>query len=127
MTTAKERIINELQRTDDPNLKAVFLLMMAVLEEIGDKIDTVISDEKALRDIVLNGHEPVHHVHHDWIANRISHNGRCEWANKEVIKQAEVTAAKKSIMDKIVENIINQLSTIIITGLAVAAGFTFIK
>ncbi len=58
--TAKEKIVNEIQKTNDPNLKAVLLLMMAVLEEIGDKIDTVISDEQALRETVLNGHEPVH-------------------------------------------------------------------
>ena len=125
--TAKEKIVDEIQKTNDPNLKAVLLLMMAVLEEIGDKIDTVISDEQALRETVLNGHEPVHHSHHDWIANRISHNGRCEWANKQIAEQAELAATKKSLAAKFAESLINQLGTVIITGLAVAAGFTFLK
>ena len=130
MTTpfnVRSEILSAIAKTNDENLKMILLLMLGVLEEIGSKIDTVISDEQALRQTVLNGHEPVHHAHHDWVALRIAHQGRCEWANKQIAEQAETLATKKSLASKFAESLINQLGTVIITALAVAAGFTWIK
>lgn len=124
----KSAILSEIAKTNDPAMKTVLLLMLGVLEEIGSKIDAAIDNEKKLmKSFVLNGHEDNHHLHHDWIAQRIAHQGRCEWANKQIAEQAESAATKKSMLSKLYENIINQMSTIIITGLAVAAGFTYLK
>jgi hypothetical protein len=123
----KSEILSAIAKTEDANLKMILLLMLGVLEEIGSKIDTVITDEQALRNTVLNGHSDAHHAHHDWIAQRIAHNGRCEWANKEVIKQAEIASSRKNIATKLAEAVIQQFGIILVTALTVAAGFTYIK
>jgi len=124
----KSAILSEIAKTDDSQMKTILLLMLGVLEEIGSKIDLAIDNEKKMmKSFVLNGHEENHHLHHDWIAQRLKHNGRCEWANKQIAEQAEATETKKTLLGKLYENVINQFSTIIITGLAVAAGFTFLK
>lgn len=75
---AKSEILSAIAKTDDQNIKAVLLLLLCVLEFTGDKIDgvskqleTLLRDEQAMRVAVLNGHEPVHHLHHEWISKKI--------------------------------------------------------
>ena len=55
---AKAEILAAIGKTEDPNMKVVLLLLLAVFEEIGDKIDDMRADEKGLREAVLNGHAP---------------------------------------------------------------------
>lgn len=93
----KSEIMASIAKTDDPNMKTLLLLMLGVLEEIGDKIDTIMRDEKGLRDTVLNGHEPVHHDHHVWIARKIKEE--TEDANED-------KASKRKIRDGLLERIL---------------------
>jgi hypothetical protein len=64
----KTEIMAAIAKTDDPNMKMAFLLMLGILEEIGGKIDSLRQDEKWLRETVLNGHAHVHDDDHTWIA-----------------------------------------------------------
>lgn len=82
---AKSEILSAIARTDDPNMKTVLLLLLGVLESTSDKIDGVADtlkaiwkDEQALRVTVLNGHEPVHHSHHEWVAKKIKEETNAE-------------------------------------------------
>lgn len=68
----KSEILSAIAKTDDQNMKSLLLLMLGVLEDIGSKIDKALSDEKALRETVLNGHEPVHHLHHEWVSKKLA-------------------------------------------------------
>jgi hypothetical protein len=69
---ARDGIIDAIAEANDEAMKVVLLLLLQVVEEIGDKIDTILADERSLRQAVLNGHEPVHHKHHEWIAAKIA-------------------------------------------------------
>ena len=118
----RSEILGAIAKTNDENLKMILLLMLGVLEEICSKIDTVISDEKTLKEMVLNGHTDQHHAHHDWIAQRIAHQGRCEWANKEIAKQADAAAAKKGAIKTFLNTAVQQITLVAITAIAAAAG-----
>ncbi len=118
----RSEILGAIAKTEDVNLKMILLLMLGVLEEIGSKIDAVISDEQALRDTVLNGHSINHHAHHDWIAQRIAHQGRCEWANKRIEAEKETADTKKGFVKEFLKGLAGQLALIVITGIAAAAG-----
>ena len=122
----KAEILAAIAKTSDEHLKLILLLLLGVLEEISGKIDLVATDEKAIKAMALNGHEANHHIHHDWIEQRMRHNGRCDWANREIEKQLELAATKKSLTMKFAEGLLQQLSIIIITALAVSAGFMFL-
>lgn len=67
----KSEILASIAKTEDQTVKSLLLLMLGVLEEIGGKIDSVISDERSLRETVLNGHSDVHPKHHEWIAEKM--------------------------------------------------------
>lgn len=67
----KSEIISQIAKTEDANVKVVLLMLLGVLDEISTKIDAMRNDEDGLRAAVLNGHEPVHHEHHEWVARKI--------------------------------------------------------
>jgi hypothetical protein len=67
----RSEILSGIAKTEDQTVKSLLLLMLGVLEEIGGKIDSVISDERSLRETVLNGHSDVHPKHHEWIAEKM--------------------------------------------------------
>lgn len=71
--TAKLRgeLMAQIAQTNDQSMKIILLFMLNMLDEIVDRIDEILDDERGLRETVLNGHEPVHHAHHEWVAARI--------------------------------------------------------
>ncbi len=94
---AKAEILKAIADTEDRNLKTVLLLLLGVLEELGAKIDAMGSDERVLREVVLNGHEDVHHGHHEWIAKKMK-------AEEE--SAANDAASKRKIRDGIIEKLL---------------------
>ena len=68
---AKSGILRAINETNDPAMKTVLLLMLGVFEEIGGKIDSVLKNERVLRETVLNGHTDSHHSHHEWVAAKM--------------------------------------------------------
>lgn len=66
----RSEILSGIAKTEDQTVKSLLLLMLGVLEEIGGKIDSI-SDERSLRETVLNGHSDVHPKHHEWIAEQM--------------------------------------------------------
>lgn len=99
-TTIKQDIMAAIGRTDDPTMKAVLLLLLGVLEEIGGKIDAMRADEVGLREAVLNGHAEDHNKHHEWIAKQIESDCAdvCDWARNK--KAEEEEAAKEARIDR---------------------------
>lgn len=90
---AKDGIVSAIAETDDTKLKVVLMLLLQVVEEVGDKIDEVLDDEKGLRESVLNGYAQVHHKHHEWIEQRMASDCDvgCEWAVKEMRAEEQDT------------------------------------
>lgn len=94
---AKEEILKAIADTGDKTLKTILLLLLGVLEELGSKIDAIGSDERALREVVLNGHEEVHHGHHEWVAKKIKQE-------EDDANNAE--ASKRKIRDGLIEKLL---------------------
>lgn len=90
---AKTAILSAIAKTDDPNMKTVLLLLLGVLEEIGSKIDSFASNDDALRQAVLNGHEGVHHAHHEWI-------------EKQIKAEADQTQSSRKIRDDVLAKVL---------------------
>lgn len=108
----KDDIIAAIAKTEDANMKAVLLLLLSVVGDIGDKIDVMMRDEKRVRDAVLNGHEPVHHSHHEWVARKIREEEQEADADKE---------SKRKIRDELVINVLKWGGVAILT----ASGWVF--
>lgn len=108
--SAKTEILSAIAKTDDPAMKTVLLLLLGVFEEIGAKIDNVLFNERALRETVLNGHEPVHHKHHEWLEDRIARDGEIEhlidWIKEQKAEQDENRKSGRKIRDGLIEKIL---------------------
>jgi len=102
----KDEIMKAINGTNDPAMRTVFMLMLGLFESFNEKLDKVLGDEKSMREAVLNGHEPVHHAHHEWIERRIKRDrefeSHHEWVDRRIKRDPEIgaivawaTAAKK--------------------------------
>jgi len=126
----KDQIVAAIAATEDKNMKVVLLMMLGVLDEIGTKIDTVLNDEKGLRDAVLNGHEPVHNTHHEYIARQIIYEDddavQRRWASRKMKEEIEDAKsekdAKRSVKYNIIERVLWVTLTIIMVSLFVLRG-----
>jgi hypothetical protein len=67
----RQQVMAAIAATTDNGMKTVLLLMLGILEEIGNKIDAMRADEKGLRDAVLNGHAATHGRDHEWVSVQI--------------------------------------------------------
>lgn len=98
----KSEILSAIAKTNDDNMKMLLLLMLGVLEEIGGKVDTVLKNENAMRTMVLNGHAPKHHDHHDWVEKRMNRDGELEpliyWAAEKMRQEKEDSRNVRKMM-----------------------------
>ena len=103
---AKSGILKAINETNDPAMKTVLLLMLGVFEEIVEKIDTVINNDSTIRAMVLNGHEPVHHNHHEWLANRIARDEEIKlltsWVKIRMQEEKEHLASKRKVGESLI-------------------------
>ena len=126
--TTKPAILKAIADCKDDNMRAVLLLMLAVLEEIGSKIDSVMSDEKTIREMVLNGHSGIHDNDHEWIAQfRESRpGGKCAFVLRKEREEAEAAASKRKISEEVVSKILiavlSVLGTLMVAGMLKSLG-----
>lgn len=126
---AKSGILKAINETNDPAMKTVLLLMLGVFEEICEKMDAVISNDAAIRSMVLNGHEPVHHKHHDWLAQRIARDEELKvlaaWVKVKMQDEKDHLASKRKVGESLV---IEALKLALVAGVGFLAGSVgFIK
>lgn len=123
---AKSGILKAINETNDPAMKTVLLLLLGVFEEIGAKIDNFVKNEQSLRDMVLNGHEPVHHTHHEWLEHRIAREeeirGMMIWIKNKMREETLNKESGRKIRDGVVLEIFKYL---VIGGLGLLAGSRF--
>jgi hypothetical protein len=108
---AKEN--DEDRRTTLMLLLGVFEANMIGIDKISKKIDALLTDEQSLRQAVLNGHEGVHHGHHEWIAKKIE---------REAEAAIDAKADKRAARDAL----IRQAVTIAVGVLAGATGVLWV-
>lgn len=124
---AKSGILKAINETNDPAMKTVLLLLLGVFEEIGSKIDNFVENEKSLRSMVLNGHEPVHHAHHEWLENRIARDeevrGMMVWIKSKMREEMLNKESGRKIRDGVMLEVFKY---IVIGGLGIMAGSKFL-
>lgn len=124
----KSAIMEQIAKTNDDNLRIVFVLLLGVLEEIGAKIDNVMRDESTIKRMVLNGHVENHHADHDWIKEHKITEVRnaalidramplIDWAEKTKSSQEKFADNNRSSFRKIAENIFTHMAIAIIAAL----------
>lgn len=110
----KSEILAAIAKTEDQTLKTVLLLMLGVFEDLGEKIDSVLRNETALRTMVLNGHEPVHHRHHEWINERMVKddeiNKLIEWVKLKMREEMELRANQKKVAWAAIEKVVTHVA-----------------
>ena len=126
--STKPAILKAIADCQDDNMRAVLLLMLAVLEEIGGKIDSVMSDEKTIRDMVLNGHSAIHDDDHVWIAQCRAKQVEevCAWAHLKMKEEAETSHSWRRVSEHVVGKIviaaISILGTLVVVGMLKTMG-----
>ena len=143
---------SEIAKEDDKDRRTLLMLLLGVLEAnmdgmaaIGKKIDSLISDEQALRATVLNGHAENHDRDHEfvgllfqhreaaaeerrWTRERMGSNcaEACTWAETKMRdeKDAAKTAAEDAKADKRAarDALIRLVVTAIVSSAASIAG-----
>ena len=106
----KDEIMKAINGTNDPSMRTVFMIMLGLFESFNDKLDKVLGDEKAMREAVLNGHEPVHHTHHEWLEKRIKRDPEIElllaWVITAKKRDEENAQSGRKIRDGLIEKVI---------------------
>lgn len=125
---AKSEILSAIAKTDDPAMKTVLLLLLGVFEEIGGKIDSMLGNERALRETVLNGHTDSHHDHHEWLDRRIKRDDKIAliigWAENKIIKEREAEEDARKVKMGVTEKLIGG---VLLSLLSFAAGWMLTK
>ena len=119
----QDEIAVALSEVSDPGQKAILLLMMRGFGQISAEIKSMRADIPGLREAVLNGHAPVHHDDHEWIAaQRAKQPERdkcCAWCADKMAEEADDIASRRKIRDALVEKAIWSV-LIFISGVVVA-------
>ncbi len=105
----KSKIQQALAEENDPKFRAIIMLMLATIEDIGRKIDDFRNDEKSLRDAVLNGHAHVHDSDHEWIEGWRNRDAEVRDAFAWVAEKKRTELANRWSFRKIAESVIGQI------------------
>ena len=103
--TVRDEIKQAISSADDPKDRSMLLLMLAVL----DRVEELMSDEKALQLKVLNGLTEHHAEDHAWLKE---FRAELEQQNKD----------KQSVVRRLLEGAASQVGVIIVTALATVLG-----
>lgn len=116
---ARDSILDAIQGDDEVTNKTVLRLLLTVVEEIGDKIDTILNDERSLRETVLNGHTETHHADHDWTKERREEKCEevCRWARGKMEAEAQADKDAKEIAKAGKKAAVEQFSRMAVVGL----------
>lgn len=117
---AKSGIMKTISETNDPAMKTVLLLLLGVFEEIGGKIDSVLKNEQALRQTVLNGHALNHDRDHEWLDRRIKRDEQMEvvigWAENKIMKERQAEEDARKVKVDVVGKVFGYLAVAAVTA-----------
>lgn len=101
----RDKIIDAIGNTKDDDLRAVLMIMLAILEEISQKIDSVLEDEESIRNTVLNGEAKDHPSDHQFIRDlrKARPGGYCDYANRMMREEEERKKGARNMMNSLAE------------------------
>ncbi len=112
-------------KINDESMRAAFLLLLGVMDEISKKLDNVMADEKGLREAVLNGHSETHDDDHEWIKNqrKLDCHEICMWARTKMREEEASAQVKTNRIHKVIDKAAEHSVTVLLTGIALYFGF----
>ena len=91
-----------------------------MFEEIGGKIDSVLKNELAVRQTVLNGHALNHDRDHEWLDRRIKRDEQMEvvigWAENKIMKERQAEEDARKVKVDVVGKVFGYLAVAAVTA-----------
>lgn len=107
--TVRDELLQAISSANDAKDRSMLLLMLAVL----DRVEELLSDEKALQLKVLNGLTEHHADDHAWLRS---------FRSEQEVKLKQT----RSVWRKLIEGAASQIGVILVTALATAAGMQWL-
>lgn len=125
MTDIRSTYLAAVAKISDESMRAAFLLLLGVMDEISKKLDGVLADEKGLREAVLNGHSETHDDDHEWIKNQrqLDCHTICTWAKGKMAEEQRAEQVKEHRLRKMVDKAAEHAVTVALTAVALYFGF----
>lgn len=108
-------IMSSLESVTDTNLRIILLMMLKMSDEISSKLDSVLDDEKRIKDIVLNGQSE---TFSQVLSCHSTPSGHCPWAETRMKAEADLQESGRIIRNNIIEKVL-------VAILVFVAGATF--
>ena len=110
-----EDIMNAIAGCDDPNMKAVLLIVHNGFAKLSSKIDAVLSDEETIKNIVLNGHSATFSDDMTWLHSfRMSRpNGKCPYVVRMEAAEELVNRSKRKVFESVAAHAITAITSIL--------------
>ena len=126
--SVQDRILETIAGCADENMRSLLVLFHAGFEDLGNKIDAMLSDEVALKEIVLNGITDGHAQDHlDWRAFKATRpNGKCPYVVLMEKRDEENRLDRRRISSNITERVlwlvVGALATFVVLGVKGSIG-----
>ena len=128
--SVKSNLLKTINETNDPAMRTVLMLMLGVLEEVAEKIDSVVSNERVIKRIVLNGHTEVHHEHHEWVEQQMLQDKETQelldWVGRKRADEAKAAERADETRFKVTQAVVVEAVKYLVFGGGCAAIAAFI-
>ena len=140
----QQQIMKAIADCKNDDLRAVLVLFHGGFQALGEKIDNVLKNEDAIKQIALNGHTDTHSQDHDWIKVYRRHSDRfvrdheqlsrldfaklekiSAWAEDQMQYQQAIANSRRRVGEGVAINILTSLVSILGTILAIGAYIYF--
>jgi hypothetical protein len=130
-------IMAQIAIANDETQRNFLILLLGILDQqtaqyemLNHKLDAILSDEKAIRNTVLNGHADTHHDDHDYVkemrAFKQQRKAIDTWALVQIETQAEAAKKSQTRWDRFVEGVISQGAAVLMSAIAAAFGLAYL-
>lgn len=140
----QQQIMKAIADCKNDDLRAVLVLFHGGFQALGEKIDNVLKNEDAIKQIALNGHTDTHSQDHDWIKVYRRHSDRfvrdheqlsrldltklekiSAWVEAQMQHQQAIANSRRRVGEGVAINILTSLVSILGTILAIGAYIYF--
>jgi len=134
----REDLYGAMMGVEDPTHRLIISFLLKLFEEqelfraeLLNKLDIVIKDEQAIKEIALNGHIDSHEDHHDWLHHHLHKTDKlehviklseghreegvyCKWASDKMKEEAENKKTVKSFKMDITKQLLLMLIVFVV-------------
>lgn len=133
----REEIMQAISQENDPKDRSMLLFMLDVLDRVElivkeamERVEKLVSDEKALQLKVLNGLSENHHQEHAEFRQHLEeskdYKDALEWLKQHKLDEEERAEKSKSLWMKLLGGLVSQFGAIIVTAVATIMGMQWL-